>query len=71
MRTHPDWYDPVPLNSTKIFSALTVCAYLLDIVSPSSGWRARVKSLLAEHPGVPRAEMGVPVRWLESPLWAL
>lgn len=71
--THPDWFEPVPLltrdSSPKIFSALTICGYLLDIVSKETGWRQRVLALLAEHPGVSTTEMGFPNRWEQSPLW--
>jgi abortive infection bacteriophage resistance protein len=68
-KSRPEWYQP-HFTASKVYAALTICNYLLTIVTAgSSTWGKRLAAVLAEHPRVPPVEMGFPVRWLESPLW--
>jgi abortive infection bacteriophage resistance protein len=69
-RTHPDWFQPVPVEGSRIFTAMTLCAYLLKWILPTSTWATRVKELIDDHPSVPPASMGFPPKWRECPLWA-
>jgi abortive infection bacteriophage resistance protein len=69
-KARPEWYHP-HFDSTKVYAALTICNYLLTIVTAGSAtWGKRLVTLLGEHPRVQTADMGYPVRWLDSPLWA-
>lgn len=68
-KVRPEWYQP-HFDSTKVYAALTICNYLLGIVTGGlSTWGKRIVALLGEHPRVPMADMGFPVKWLDSPLW--
>jgi len=69
-KTRPEWYQP-HFDSTKLYAALTICNYLLTIVTAgSSTWGKRLTTLLGEHPRVQITDMGFPMKWLDSPLWA-
>jgi len=69
-KTRPEWYQP-HFDSTKLYAALTICNYLLTIVTAgSSTWGKRLATLLGEHPRVQITDMGFPMKWLDSPLWA-
>lgn len=68
--THATWYT-VKFSLNRVFAALTICNYMLTIISPStSTWPSRVMALiLKEHPVIPIRDMGFPSRWQEFPLW--
>lgn len=66
---HPDWHAPVAIPSHRVFAALTICAYSLARLAPSSHWQERVRKLLNEHPKIPTKNIGFPDEWLKSPLW--
>ena len=66
---HPDWHSPVAIPNRRVFGVLTVCSHSLGRLAPTSQWRARVHTLLDEHPRVPIRNMGFPDNWLDSPLW--
>lgn len=69
-KARPEWYQP-HFTASKTYAALTICNYLLTIVTMNnSTWGKRLATLLTEHPRVVPADMGFPVKWLESPLWA-
>ena len=69
-RTSQAWYQP-PINTTKLYAALTVCNYLVNTITRgASTWGKRLVVLIGEHPRVPIADMGFPVKWLDNPLWA-
>ncbi len=57
------------LPSTTIFSILSLCAYMLGVLRPQSNWRARLKTLLSEHPAIPLEQMGFPKNWESLALW--
>jgi abortive infection bacteriophage resistance protein len=70
MRTHPEWFQPVNIGSNRVFVAMTICAYLLKRILPTSTWATRVKAMIEDHPNVPIGSMGIPAKWRECPLWA-
>ena len=47
----------------RIFNSLLVLGFLLDQVSPGSGWRTRVVHLVAEHPELDLEAMGFTSDW--------
>jgi abortive infection bacteriophage resistance protein len=68
-REYPDWHEPVPVGSGRIFGILTICKYCLDKLAPQSGWAGRFHDLLGEYSEVPLESMGFPENWRESPIW--
>lgn len=59
-----DLYACVSIQSslpyTTVFTALSLCAWLIRVIRPESQWTSRVKELLADYPEVPLAAMGFP-----------
>jgi len=66
---HPEWHTPVPVPNRRVFAVLCICSHCLMRIAPNSLWRRRVKDLVAQSPDSPLLNMGIPGRWLESPLW--
>jgi abortive infection bacteriophage resistance protein len=57
---------------TRLYGTLCICAHFLKIVSPSSGWRDRVKTLIKEFPQskiVSLQSAGFPKGWEKEALW--
>ena len=57
------WTCVVPNRETPyttVFTALSLCAWLIRVIRPESQWTSRVKELLADYPEVPLAAMGFP-----------
>ena len=52
-----------------LFSAMSLCAWLLRQVRPESRWRERVKTLLDDYSDVSLSAMGFPDDWREYALW--
>jgi abortive infection bacteriophage resistance protein len=68
--THVSWYAPVSFGNDRIFVFLTVCAYMLNVISATT-WPQRVTSLVVnEYPQIPLDEMGFPSNWQQVPLWS-
>ena len=57
------------LPYTTVFTALSLCAWLIRVIRPESQWTSRVKELLADYPEVPLAAMGFPSDWQTLALW--
>ena len=66
------WACVVPNRETPyttVFTALSLCAWLIRVIRPESKWTSRVKSLLADDPEVPLSAMGFPANWQSLALW--
>ena len=57
------------LRHTTLFTAMSLCAWLLRQVRPESQWKERVKALLDDYPDVSLSEMGFPANWRTYALW--
>ena len=68
---NPLWNKPTPIPNHRVFAVLTICRYLLNIISPGSDWTDRFKELLADYPDIPRAGLGLIPDWEKHPLWTL
>lgn len=67
----PEWLGAA-LNTEKpkrLYNTLVMLAYMLDVISPRSQWRAHLLALLGQHPKVDLAAMGFPDDWQLSPIW--
>lgn len=68
---NPEWLG-MSFNSANIkrlYNTLVMLAYVLDIISPRSQWRANLLALLGQHPKVDLAAMGFPGDWRDSEIW--
>ena len=54
---------------TTLFTALSLCAWLLRQVRLESQWKERVKALLDDYPDVSLSAMGFPDNWRTYELW--
>lgn len=55
----------------RIYNTLVMLAYMLDVISSRSQWRAELLALLGQHPKVDLAAMGFPAEWRGSPIWEI
>lgn len=53
----------------RIYNALLMLKYLMDVIAPGHRWHARLKNLIASH-SVNTAAMGFPADWVERTIWA-
>lgn len=60
-----DGFQP---GSRKLYNTLLMLLHFMDVVSPRSGWRQRLKALVAEY-RVPTEPMGFPQAWAEHAIW--
>lgn len=65
----PDWQAPFLIPNNRAFTILTICRFCLKKVAPQTQWCHRVQLLLDRFPEIPRAEMGFPENWQDSPIW--
>ena len=54
---------------TKLYNRLVIIAYLMDIISPGSGWKQSIPALLDEYSYMPLDRMGFPVGWRRLGFW--
>jgi len=57
------------LNYTTLFTALSLCEWMLRAIRPESEWKRRVKDLLGEYSDMPLGDMGFPADWQQLALW--
>lgn len=55
---------------TNTFSALSLCAYCLNVIRPESNWIERCKTLVKASTPFARTGMGFPIDWEKYTLWA-
>lgn len=67
-KKYPDWHAPA-LDNDRIGVVLTLCRHLLNQISPSNQWSARLIQHFNDFPEVPVGELGFPQDWREHPLW--
>ncbi|MCZ2340886.1 MAG: Abi family protein [Bacteroidales bacterium] len=65
----PRWNKPVPIPNDRVFSILTICHHCLNIIAPGHSWTDRFKKVLADHPNIPRAGLGLITDWDKHPAW--
>jgi len=60
----------IPIPNDRVFSILTICRHCLDVITPGHSWTERFQKILAEHPDIPRAGLGLIPDWDKHPLWS-
>jgi abortive infection bacteriophage resistance protein len=63
------WYIPYSVPDNRIFTVLTMIQYLLSFIAPTDPWKDSLEQLLVAYPTIPLRPMGIPINWLECPLW--
>lgn len=66
---NPKWHEQPRFAQDRVGLILTVCHFWLGQISSTSRWKERLFALFDEYPGIPLAEMGIPDRWRNHPLW--
>ncbi len=68
-RHRPEWHTPFRFDNRRLFTVLTLLAYLLKRIDAQNDWQIRLEHLLQTYPEIPLSWMGFPANWRESPLW--
>lgn len=63
------WQFPVKIGNEHYFGIITILRYLQKIIAPQSSWKKRFFDLFDKHPDIPKAKMGFPDNWQDSPIW--
>ena len=56
-------------NGKRLYNALVMLAYLMDLMNPGHHWKQRLGDLFHQHPEVQSRFMGFPENWQERSLW--
>ncbi len=68
-RKYPHWHRPVRIPNNSTFSALSICAYLMDRIDTSSDWKSRARDVLRHYVDIETVRHSLPERWEQSTLW--
>jgi abortive infection bacteriophage resistance protein len=63
------WLANRQVGINRIFYALSMIIYLLNIVNPNHTFKQKLENLFLKYPNVDRAAMGFPVNWQLELLW--
>ena len=63
------WLHNRQVGINRVFYALSMIIYLLNIVNPSHTFIQKLEILFKKYPNVDRAAMGFPANWKLEPLW--
>lgn len=55
-------------DARRLYNTLAVLAWLLDVISPDSLWKQRLRALLRSH-AIDPSRMGFPQGWERWALW--
>lgn len=63
------WHSLVEIQNDRVFSVLTILAYLSEDETTLNAWRTDLESLFERYPGIPLDRLGFPTEWKKSLLW--
>jgi abortive infection bacteriophage resistance protein len=63
------WLINRPIGINRVFYALSMIIYLLNVVNPKHTFKQKLESLFLKYPNVDRAAMGFPAHWQSEPIW--
>jgi abortive infection bacteriophage resistance protein len=63
------WLLNKNIGNNRLFYALSMILYLLNVVNPRHTFKRKLEDLFAKYPNVDRAAMGFPANWQNEPLW--
>ena len=58
-----------PSEDQRLYNTLTLLVYLMNIISPASTWRNRVRHLIQSTPVIDATHMGFPSDWQTRAIW--
>ncbi|MBQ9043184.1 MAG: Abi family protein [Eggerthellaceae bacterium] len=64
------WHEPHNVKPDRMFGALTVLSYLLELIAPDTKWRDRLFDLLSTRSAGELRMMGFAGNWRECPFWS-
>ena len=59
----------LPTDTLRIYFALCIIKYFLNIISPSNDMKDMIDTLLSAYPSIDISAMGFPRGWENEPLW--
>ena len=68
-RKRPEWFNPVKIPNNNVFTALTICNYLLSVIGSDSSWCSETKELFDIYKSIPEIKNTFPRDWQQSKLW--
>jgi len=68
-KTRHLWLSDSTVCNHRLYFALSMVVYLLNVVNPRHAFRQKLKALFAKYPEVNKAAMGFPPSWHTEPLW--
>jgi abortive infection bacteriophage resistance protein len=68
-RTHYAWLTDNTVSNNRLFYALSMVIYLLNVVNPNHTFKQKLENLFLKYPNVDRTAMGFPFKWRSEPLW--
>jgi abortive infection bacteriophage resistance protein len=63
------WLINKQVGINKVFYALSIIIYLLNVVNPDHTFKQKLEDLFLKYPNVDRVAMGFPAGWQTEPLW--
>ena len=68
-RIQHTWLTGNVINNNRLFYALSIIIYLLNIINPKHTFKQKLENLCVKYPTVDRTAMGFPANWQTEPLW--
>jgi len=59
----------LPTDPLRIYFNLCIIKYFLNVISPQNDMRGKLTKLLSDFPDVDPVALGIPIGWLQEPLW--
>jgi abortive infection bacteriophage resistance protein len=67
--TRLTWLNNRTAGNNRIFYAVSIIIYLLNVVNPNHTFKRKLNDLFAKYPTVDIRAMGFPADWQSEPLW--
>jgi abortive infection bacteriophage resistance protein len=67
--TSSAWINNRQVGINRVFYALSMMIYLLNIVNPNHVFKQKLEFLFQKYPNVDRTAMGFPANWHTEPIW--
>lgn len=67
--TQNTWIDTNGISNRKMYYALSMIIYLLNVVNPNHTFKQKLEDLFVKYPNVDKTAMGFPNNWRNESLW--
>ncbi len=68
--TNSTWLSNTDFPHGKMYLALSSILFLLNTIIPHNHFKDKLKTLIAQYPGIPLWQMGFPDEWEKEQLWS-